>query len=336
MIRFAHPHVLNLLWLTLGLLVIFWWDYRWRKRRANQWAELHLHSIVLPTLSLKRILLKYLLTLASIICGIIALSGPQVGTRVENIVRQGVDIVIALDLSESMLAEDVLPNRFSKARLELMRFFQELKGDRVALVPFAGSAHIQVPLTLDYDALSLVLNSLEPSIMPLPGSDIGDALRQSLKAFRKDSPTRKILILISDGEDHMGTWEKAIEDVKNEDVEIITVGIGTIQGAPIPIKEQGILKGYKKDKVGAVVITRLNEDVLKRLSQVTGGEYYPATPSGDEFRAIIQRIEGKEKATFEEKKFTDYEHRFQWFVMLVIILLGASEIFPTYKPRLPV
>lgn len=335
MIRFSYPQILYALFSLPILILAVWAEHRWRKRAAAKWADPQLHFATLPHFAPGKAINRRILELLALGLGIVALAGPQIGTRVENVTRQGVDLVIALDMSQSMLAEDISPNRFQKARLEVTRLLQQLRGDRVALVPFAGSAHIQVPLTLDYDALNSVLAALQPEMMPVQSTDIGEALAQALKAFSPQSPARRILLLISDGEDHMGNWEKSLDNLKKEGVIVYTIGMGSPQGVPIPIKEGGELKGYKKDRRGEIVLTKLNEELLQNIARESGGEYFRGTPGGDEFQTVRRKIEGSEKTTFEERRFTDFEHRYQWALFPAVIILMLSELLPRYRRQIP-
>jgi Ca-activated chloride channel family protein len=334
MIRFAHPLYLHLLWLLPLLALAVYLEYKWRLKSAEAWAKEALWDVAIPDRSPSRILLRRGLSIAAIGFAILAIAGPQVGTKLTEITREGTDIVIALDLSKSMLAEDLTPNRLLKARHEILRLLQRLRGDRVALVPFAGVAFVQVPLTLDYGAVGSVLTALEPGIIPHPGTALGEAIKQARKAFRAGTKAQKIMILVTDGEDHE---EGAVEQAKEaaaEGVLIFTVGMASPGGAPIPERdEQGNVRGYKSYSSEGTIVSKLNEELLAKIADATGGEFLRDNSSGDEFRKILERISGMDKQKFEQKQFTDYEDRFQWPLTLAFLLLVIEELIPAYRVR---
>jgi len=316
------------------LLVVAWFEYRWRLKAMREWAAEALWDSALPERAPVRILLKRILWISAVGMLALALGGPQVGTRLVEMTREGVDVVIALDVSKSMLAEDVAPSRLLKAKHEILNLLQRLRGDRAALVPFAGVAFVQVPLTLDYGAFSSVLNALEPEIIPQPGTAIGEAIKQGAKAFRAESKASKILIIITDGEDQeKGAVDEAKKAAENG-VMIFTVGMASSEGAPIPEKDEaGRIVGYKQERGEGTVISKLNDGLLKDIADATGGEYYRDNPGGDEFRKIYERISGMDKQKFEQKTFTDYEDRFQWPLAAAFLLLLADELILPYRRR---
>ena len=334
MIRFAHPNYLHLLWLIPLILFVAIYEFQWRKKALLSWANAGMLDAVLPERAPIRILIKRVLLIVAVALIVLAVAGPQVGTRMIEVTREGTDVVIALDVSKSMLAEDIVPNRLLKARHEILGLLQMLKGDRVALVPFAGVAFVQVPLTLDYGACGAVLNALEPGMIPHPGTALGEAIAQARRAFRTDSKAQKSLILITDGEDHEnGALEQAKEAAK-EGVIIFTIGMASQSGAPIPEKDAvGRITGYKTEKGGGTVISRLNEQLLSDIASATGGEFYRDNPQGDEFRRIYEKLVGMDKQKFEQKQFTDYEDRFQWPLLLAFLLLLLEEIIPPYRQK---
>jgi Ca-activated chloride channel family protein len=334
MIRFAHPLYLHLLWLAPLLLGLAYFEYRWRLSAMKRWASEALWDSALPGSAPLNILIKRAVWVAVICLLALAAAGPQVGTRLTQVTREGVDLAIALDLSASMLTEDVTPNRLDKARHEIQRLLERLRGDRVALVPFAGVAFVQVPLTLDYSAVNGLLNSLEPGMIPVPGTAIGDAIKQARRAFRPEGKAQKILILITDGEDHETDAISQAKEAAKEGVVIFTVGMATDMGGPIPVKdEQGRVTGYKQEGGSGTVVSKLNEDLLKQIADATGGQYFRDVPSGDEFRKIFDRLNGMDKQKFEQKQFIDYEDRFQWPVAVAFLLLVIEEFIPGYRRK---
>lgn len=300
----------------------------------QRWAREPLWDASLPNRALFRRFFKGLLTVAAVGLLVFALSGPQVGTRLVEVTREGADIAIAVDVSQSMLAEDITPNRMIKTRHEITKFLSRLRGDRVALVPFAGVAFVQVPLTLDYSAVNSILNAFEPGMIPQPGTSLAGAIEQAKRAFRVESKAQRVIILISDGEDHeKGALEEAKTAAK-EGVIIHTVGMASLTGGPIPEKDsRGRISGYKKDDEGGTVISRLNDKLLSDIARTTGGEFYRATAVGGEFKEIFKKIAGLEKEQFEAKEYTDYEDRFQWPLAAAFLLVLIGEFVPPGRRR---
>jgi len=333
-IRFAHPAYLHLLWVGLLLLAAAWLEYRWRWAAMKRWASEALWDAALPDRAPGRLLAKRILLTVGLMLGVIALAGPQVGTRLVEVTREGSDIALVVDVSASMMTEDIAPNRLLTMRHEIAELLGQLRGDRVALVPFAGVAFVQVPLTLDYSAVVSVLDALDPGIIPQPGTALAEAIGQARKAFRVESKAQKVMIIISDGEDHEAGAVTAAKEAAKEGVIIYTVGMATAAGGPIPVKDdRGHVADYKRGPDGETVISRLDEKTLKDVADAGGGEYYRASAGGDEFRRILKKISGMDKEQFESKEYTNYEDRFQWLLMGAFVLAALEEIIPRGRRR---
>ena len=253
---------------------------------------------------------------------ILSLSRPQIGTKLTMTQRRGVDVLIAIDTSESMLAQDIRPDRLEKAKLEVSSLIDKLKGDRVGIVTFAGASFVQCPLTLDYNAAKMFLSIVEVGMIPKPGTAIGDAIKTGIASFIKKQRKHKVMILLTDGEDHEADPLSAAKEAKAQGVIIYTIGIGSKKGEPIPImNNDGDLKGYKKDRQGEVVLSRLDDTVLQKIALLTGGKYYNATASDFELDRIYDEINRMEKKDLSSRLFTQYENRFQYFLGIALILL---------------
>ena len=334
MIRFAHPEYLVLLWGIPVLLVITWWEHSWRLQAMRNWANSELWDFTFPHRSPNRILLRQILSVSAIGCLVFAISGPQVGTREIEVTREGSDIAIAIDVSRSMWCEDVVPDRLSKARHEISRLLNLLRGDRISLIPFSSFAFVQVPLTLDYSAVNTLLYTIDPNVMPEQGTSLSEAIKQCMRTFSDESKAQRIIILITDGEDHEGEALEQAKKAAESGTIIYTVGMASSMGGPIPIKtKRGKVSGYLKDSRGATVISRLNEDILKEIADITDGEYYGASATGDEFRKLFKKIAGLDKELFETKQYTDYEDRFQWFAAAAFLLILIGQIIPPGRRR---
>jgi Ca-activated chloride channel family protein len=336
MIRFAHPVLLNLLWGGLLLVLLAVLDYRWRLAAMRRWARDATWNTALPHRAPGRILLKRILHIGALLAIVFSLSGPQVGTHLVEVTREGCDLAIAMDVSQSMMAEDIAPSRMLRARHEVTRLLDQIRGDRVALVPFAGVAFVQVPLTLDYGAVVSILNALEPGMIPQPGTSLAEAIKQARRAFQAEGKAQKVLLIISDGEDHEPGALAEAKEAGKAGIKIFTVGMATAAGGPIPVKdERGRVSGYKKDSGGQTVISRLNEKTLQDIAGAAGGEYYRATSSGGEFKQIYKKIAGLDKEQFESKEYTDWEDRFQWPISAACVLIIIGEFIPPGRRRRP-
>ena len=334
MFRFVSTEIL------LGLLIVpalgaFFWATRQARRRAlAQFGDLALVQKLSATLSRRGRVAKSVLMLVAVAFLILALARPQFGTRVETVRSEGQDVMVALDVSRSMLAEDVEPNRLERARLEIMRILQRLDGDRIGLVAFAGNAFVQSPLTVDYGAAALFLNAMNPDLIPIQGTDLGEALTVALDAFEEGTRDHRVLIVVTDGEDHEGEIEGALERAFDEGVQIHTVGIGSLDGVPIPeFDASGARSGFIRDEGGAVVTTRLDESTLERVAQATGGRYFPALGPGANLDALVEEILGGEGRELEAREITQFDEQFQVFLGLALVLLLAEGLIPERRRR---
>lgn len=257
----------------------------------------------------------------------LALAGPQVGTQLREIKREGIDLVIALDVSASMLAEDVAPNRLGRARNEIKRLLGELRGDRVGLVIFAGDAFIQCPLTTDYSAVRLFLDVANPDLLPTPGTDFDAAMQMAIQAFDAPSATTdpeatlsKALLIVSDGENHVAELDEILANARDEGITVFTAGVGDVDGAPIPVyNATGQRTGYKRDLEGQIVHSRLEEAGLKALS--VDGAYFQVARTSSSLSQLIPALEGLHQASFAEEEFEDYDLKYQWPLALALLLL---------------
>ncbi len=322
MIRFANA---EWLWLLVGLCVFIgflWWTNRRRRSASYAFVAADLSERIAYAHSERKRKWKHILWVVALDFGIVALAGPQVGTRLEEVKREGIDIFIGLDVSASMLCEDIRPSRLESAKHEILQFISGLKGDRVGLVAFAGTAVIHCPLTTDYGAVKLLIKVMSPDLLPEPGTALADAVDAARRSFRREETKSKVLVLVTDGEDHEEKAVTAAEDAAKEGIRIYTIGLGTPQGAPIPLYDsRGRHSGYKKDKQGEVILTHLNEVLLRRVAKAGDGQYLRGTQGAGELESIWADISSMEKQEISAKKFTAYEHRFQYFVLPAFLLL---------------
>jgi Ca-activated chloride channel family protein len=328
-LRFENPEFLHLLWGVVVLAGFFIAINRYKKELLRHFGNLEILHKLMRSYSPGRRNLKIILILLSYIFFVIALANPQIGTRLEEVKREGVDIIIAIDVSKSMLAEDITPNRLEKAKHAVSRFLDLLQGDRIGLVAFAGIAHIQCPLTLDYSAAKLFLSIIDPALIPQPGTAIGEAIKTAATGFNVQERKSKVLILITDGEDHEGDPVEAAREAAKQGVIIYTVGIGSAQGVPIPeYNQSGAQLGFKKDRQGSVVTTKLDIYTLQKIAYETGGKYYLASSGESELDEIYDEISAMEKKELVSKQFSQYEDRFQIFLAIGIFFLIAEILIP--------
>jgi Ca-activated chloride channel family protein len=297
-----------------------------------RFGSLELLSKITRTKSTSRQYIKALIVLSAYFFLVLSLARPQWGTKLEITARKGVDIVVAMDVSESMLAQDIKPDRLERAKHEVSQFIAALQGDRIGLVAFAGDAFLQCPLTLDYGAAKMFLDVMDPNLIPIPGTAISQAISASRKAFKVEEKKYKVLILITDGEDHEGNAVEEAEKAAKEGIVIYTLGIGSDAGVPIPVHDASGNVNYKKDREGNVVMTRVDVASLERIALVTNGKAYQSTSGGLELERIYKEIRKMEKREMESKHFTQFEDRYQWPLGIALILL-ILEYFVSERQR---
>jgi Ca-activated chloride channel family protein len=322
MIRFVHPEYLYLLLLLPVLWTLYVGSARWRRKQMQRFGSLttlqRLTDAAGPAKGIWRV------TLVSLACAllVLALANPQVGTRLEEVKQEGIDMFIALDVSMSMKAEDIKPNRLEKAKFEIRNLISRLAGDRIGLIVFAGDAFTQFPLTADYSAANLFLDVVDVDVVPVPGTAIGVAIEHALKSFDFKEQTTKVIILITDGENTEGDAFEAAEDAAKKGVLIYAIGLGSPAGAPIPVYgSSGKQVDFKRDRVGNVVLSKLDEVSLEKITTVGNGKYFRGTNAQAELDEIYKNLNTLQKKEFGVKRFTDYEDRFQYLLAPALLLL---------------
>lgn len=317
-------------YLLIPLLgILFWYAARRRRQAMELFADRKLLPKLSESVSPGARLTKTVLVLAASFLLITALARPQFGSRIETVKREGQDIVIAIDVSSSMLAEDISPNRLERARHAISSLIDRLQGDRIALVAFAGRAFVQCPLTLDYGAAKLFLNAIQPDLIPVPGTALGEALDVSLGAFKSTGSSHKVVVLITDGEDHSGKLEEVLETARESGVVIHSVGIGSPKGVPIPeFDSSGRRSGFKKSGAGEVVLTRLDESILQEVARRSGGRYFRAAADRDELGLLAEEISGMEKKELDALQVTNYQEQYQLFLALALLLFTVEVLVP--------
>lgn len=331
MFKFGRPDYLYLLYLIPVLLVSFYFVRRKLDRLFKEFANEKLHRILSPQHSRNKHYFKFVIFLTALSLIIIALARPQIGSKIEEAKQIGMDVMIVLDVSLSMQADDIKPGRLEKAKHEVGRLIERLQGDRIGLVIFSGNAYVQFPLTSDYAAANLLLNAVDVTSVPQQGTSIASAIQMASESFRSDEQIKKAIIIITDGEDHEGEIDKMIDEAVSSGISIFTIGLGTAAGSPIPLYGPGGAKaGFKTDQQGNVVITKLNEDVLKDIASKGKGKYYQGTSGESEIDRIYDELSNFEQTEYGTKRITDYEDRYYYFLIPALLLLIA-EFFITYN-----
>ncbi len=331
MFRFEHPYYLYVL-LIIPIMIFGQMFFEiWRKNRFSAQINPELRTQINLKWSGTKIWIKlsiYSLAWSLLVIGI---ANPQSGSKMEEVKRQGVDIMIALDISNSMLAEDLYPNRLGRAKRSIQELFKYLKSDRIGIVVFAGESFVQLPITTDYSAAKLFLNSIETDLITAQGTDIGNALDLCLKSFDPESATSKSIILISDGESHEETSSLSLQNYKDQGVVVHTIGMGSVNGSPIPIYNRGNRTGFRTNREGNTVVSKLDEEMLSSLAQSTGGMFVRASNAQSGMAYIFDEVEKMEKVDFGSKIYTDYEDRFQFFLLPALVLLIIELIIPNTR-----
>lgn len=307
--------------------------HRNRKKRLSLTISKHLWEIVIPSLSYSRRFWKRFIRILALILILIGMLRPQYGVIFEQVERKGQDIYIALDLSNSMLAKDINPSRLEHAKREILSLIDELKGDRIGLIAFSGNAFIQCPLTTDYSALKMFLNYLSPEIMSTPGTDIATAIKTARLSFERVSKNNKpILIIISDGESFENDPIKSAEVAYKKGISIYTLGIGSENGEPIPIFDKtNKLIGYKKDKDGNIILSKLNQSMLKDIALTTNGNYFNSNLGAFVIDKIYNEISLNEKKQLEDTLLKLHIDRYQWVLGLAFFLLLLEKFLSDRK-----
>ena len=326
--RFEHP---NRLWLlsVILLLNIAWISNRiWRNKALNNFAKIETIHHIHAGYSNFRSSVKYFLFRTAFGLLIIASANPQYGENEKTVESKGIDIMIALDISRSMMAEDIVNNytRLDLAKLAIGKLMNELRGDHVGIVVFAGEAYKQLPLTPDYHVAKLFLKSIGADMISSQGTDIGNAIDLCMSSFDLEKNTNKAILIMSDGEDHEEMAVNAANDASNQNVVICTIGMGTDKGVPIPVYKRGKKIGNKKDKENSTVLTKLNEENLIQIAQAGNGTYTRAQGLNLNLRKIVDRLNAIERTTLKKEKYSTYDDQFQWFLIPAFILLFLELI----------
>jgi len=318
------------LWAFIGIpiiIILFLINRFWQYRTQKTFAEKTLLKKISPDTSVFKSTLKLIMLLLALSCLIIGLVNPKVGTKLETVKREGVDIVFAVDVSKSMLAEDIAPNRLEKSKQLVTQIINNLASDRIGIIAYAASAFPQLPITTDYGSAKMFLQSMNTDMLSSQGTAIEEAIKLAQTYFDDEQQTNRVLVIISDGEDHGEAAFEAAEIASEEGIRIFTIGVGNVKGGPIPNKKNGIVLNYKKDKEGETVITRLKEETLKNIAKAANGAYINGKNTDHVVAEMRNILNAMDKTEFEAKQFSDFEDQFQWFLAAAICFLCIDICF---------
>ncbi len=321
MYQLEQPIYFYLLLAIPVIVLLFMGVLIWKRQAQKKFADTDLLKRLSPNRSVFKPVLKVFVFCLAIACLTIGLVNVKIGTKIEDVKREGVDVVFALDVSKSMLAEDIAPNRIEKSKQLITQILNSLGGDRVGIIGYAGSAFPQVPITTDFSSAKLFLNDMNTDMVSSQGTAMNEAIAMAKTYYNDEEQTNRILFIISDGEDHEGNIENIAEEAAALGIRIYTIGVGTLKGGPIPIKRNGILQYYKRDQNNEQVITRLGEETLKQIAEEGNGAYIPGNNTKEVVESVTAILSGMDKKTFDSKQFTDFKDQFQWFLAGALFLL---------------
>ena len=308
--------------IPICMAIYIWYVYR-TKKNLKKLGELGLINQLSPDVSKAKKTTKFILFIIGISFLILGICNLQTGSKMKDVKREGADIMVCLDVSNSMLAQDLTPNRLERSKIAIENMVNKLQGDRLGIIVFAGEAYIQLPITTDYSTAKLFLDGINTKIVPTQGTNIADAINKAVESFGKDEGKNKAIVVITDGENNEDAKESAVdaaEEAAKKNIVIHTIGVGSESGVPIPNIIDGVVSGFKKDNEGNTIVTKLDPKILQDISSATNGVYVQASSADIGLDNILNKIAELDKKQLESKMYSDYEDQFQWF-------LGAALLF---------
>jgi Ca-activated chloride channel homolog len=334
MLRFENPEFLVGLWIIPFLILLLIFQAFNRKRSLKKWGNLELVKKLFPQYSRSKFWIKGIFKIIAFASLVIAIANPQIGSKLSEAKREGIDLMILLDVSNSMLSEDVKPNRLELSKQYISRIISKSEQDRIGLIVFAGRAYTQVPLTSDHSALKLFLSSIEPGMIGNQGTLIAEALNLATNSFPKNDEKSRAVLLITDGEDHEENAIKAAKSADSAGIIIHSLGVGSEEGGPIPIVNNGENLGYKKDQTGSVIVSKLNPQILSEIATEANGKAFFTYNSGDVIGDLLSELQKIQKQKFGSQIFSEYEDRFYYFAALSLFFLLLDLMLSDRKSKI--
>ncbi len=324
---------LYLLFILPLIVLVFLANLYWKRKKQREFGDLEMVKKLSPESSVFKPVLKLVVLLLAFLGLIIALVNPKIGTKMETVKREGIDIVFAMDVSKSMLAEDVAPNRLDKSKQIVSQIINQLGSDRIGIVAYAGSAFPVLPITSDYGVAKMFLQSMNTEMVSSQGTSLDEAIRLAITYFDEKSKTSKLLVLISDGEDHSEDAEAAADEASKAGLKIITISLGAEKGATIPLKRNGVVESFQKDNNNQVVITKMNRESLEAIAKATKGGYVNGNNTKNVLEYIKATLDNIQKTEFESTEMADFQAQFQWFLGFAFLLLFADVFLLERKTK---
>lgn len=332
-LRFEHISYLYALLLVPLFLLVGWLTLVWRRRAIRRLGDPELVSALMPESSMAKRRLKWLLAVSAFAFLVVAVANPMMGRQAAEVKRQSIDVLIALDVSNSMMAEDITPNRLERTRQFIGRLIERLEHDRVGLIIFAGKAYLQMPLTTDHNAARMMLRTIHPDMLPTQGTALAEAISLSMDAFNREQAKHTALVIFSDGEDHEEGALEAAKEAAKTGTTLFTVGVGTPRGAPVPDYADRQRRGFKTDREGNIILSRLNEDILNKIAVTANGQYFRLSGSTEQLNELMNALERLEKRELDGMQSDDFVSYFQLPLALALLLLLADAILGRQRNR---
>ncbi len=330
--QFGKLFYIHGIWIVIAVALFLFWTFKRRHTLLHLFAQSEMLRQITEHVSIQKQKYKASLLVLTLLLIVLSLIQPKLGYHWEKIKRRGIDVIVAIDVSKSMLADDIKPNRLDRAKREILDLIQMMNGDRIGLIAFAGTAFVQCPLTLDYGACRMFVDELNPTLIPRGGTQIGEAIRKAVSAFEGKEKKNRALIIITDGEDHDSNAIEAAKLAAEKGIKIYCIGIGTPSGSPIRINGKASKKVYLKDSKGRLILSKLDENTLKKIALITGGAYMQSSASGIELDKIYKdRIAKMNKTDLQSTRKKRYESRFQWPLALALLFLISESLITDYK-----
>jgi Ca-activated chloride channel family protein len=319
MFRFEHPEYLYLLFLLPAFLALFLYALYIKKRNLKRFGDWKIIHVLMPDVSMRKQYIKFGLLLAALALFILTIAGPQFGNKLETTKKQGIEVIICLDVSNSMLSTDISPNRLEKSKMILSNLIDNLKNDKIGLIVFAGDAYVQLPITSDYVSAKMFLSSINPAMVPVQGTAIGAAINMAVRSFTPNEKTEKTIILITDGENHEDDAIGAAKAAAEKNIHVNVLGVGSLEGAPIPVSASN---GYQRDKEGNMIITRLNEQMCQEIAVAGNGMYARTDNTNSSLKALQKELDKLSKSEVESKVYSSYDEKYQipaWILLFILV-----------------
>jgi len=333
MLRFEHLQLLWALALVPLMILVYLLVKRWQRKALKAFGDHKTVRQIIPEVSFSRPKIKFWIFLLAFTSLILAAANPQIGTKTEESKRSGSDLIVLLDVSNSMLAGDLSPSRLENAKRAISQMIDNLHNDRIGIIIFAGEAYVQLPITTDYSAAKLFLNNITTDIVPTQGTAIGAAIEMGMKSFDLVNGTSKAMVIMTDGENHEDDAVSAAKSANSKDVTIHVIGLGSPEGAPMPIYQNGNPVGFRKDEKGETILSKLNEEMCKEIAAAGNGAYVRATNANSGLNIVLDQVNKMQKKTYDSRMFKNYEDRFQFFVGITLVLL-LLEFFISNRKNL--